>query len=162
MFSRWHRASTDIGAAIAALCVAATACIYTGEVVGRYFLGAPLNWSGDVSSYLLCACAFLALPMVTRGNNHVAIAYFMVGMSPTVRARYERAIRIATGLVCLATAVYIALEGAELFDQHVLTTQATQIPKWLIALVACFGLGSSALHLFFPRDDDVRQEEVGI
>ena len=39
------------------------------------------------------------------------------------------------------------IEGVRLFEEGVLTTQATQMPKWLIALLACLGLGSSALHL---------------
>jgi TRAP-type C4-dicarboxylate transport system permease small subunit len=158
MLARWHDASTRIGAAVAALCVAATACIYAAEVIARYFFNAPLNWSGDVSSYLLCACAFLALPMVTRMHGHVAIGYLMEQMSETAQARYARALGIVAGAVCLATAIFIAIEGAELFSQHVLTTQATQIPKWLIALLACFGFGSAALHLFFPRDGGARKD----
>jgi TRAP-type C4-dicarboxylate transport system permease small subunit len=152
MFRRWHDASTEIGAAIAALCVATTACIYTAEVVARYFFIAPLNWSGDVSSYLLCACAFLALPMVTRQNGHVAIGYCLELMSDNVRLRYARGLGAVTGLVCLVTAIYVALEGRELFEQGVLTTQATQMPKWLIALLACLGFASAALHLFIPPD----------
>jgi TRAP-type C4-dicarboxylate transport system permease small subunit len=151
MFARWHDASTEIGAAAAALCVAATACIYAAEVVARYFLDAPLNWSGDVSSYLLCACAFLALPMVTRRNGHVAIGFLAERMGAAARVRYARALGLVTGVVCLATAIYIAIEGVDLLRQNVLTTQATRIPKWLIALLACFGFASATLHLFFPR-----------
>jgi TRAP-type C4-dicarboxylate transport system permease small subunit len=152
VLARWHNASTDVGAAIAAFCVLATACIYTSEVMARYFFNAPLNWSGDVSSYLLCVCTFLALPMVSRSNGHVAIGYFLEQMSEASRPRYARILGIVTGLVCMATAAYIGIEGAELFTQGVLTTQATRIPKWLIALLACFGFGSAALHLFFPRE----------
>ena len=100
ILARWHDASSEVGAAIAALCVAATACIYTAEVVGRYFLDAPLNWSGDVSSYLLCACTFLALPKVTRANGHVAIGYFLeqitAGAMQSSQARDRRAMQSAT------------------------------------------------------------------
>lgn len=151
ILARWHNASTEAGAAIAALCVAASACIYTAEVVARYLLDSPLNWSGDVSSYLLCACAFLAMPKVTREAGHVAITYFLERLSARMQARYLRAIGLLVGLVCASTAVYIAIVGWSLFVDGVLTTQATQIPRWLIAAVACFGLGSSALHLFFAR-----------
>lgn len=158
MLQRWHDAATDIGAAVAAFFVAATTCIYAAEVVARYFFSAPLNWSGDISSYLLCACTFLALPMVTRENGHVAINYFMERMDEAERPRYARALGIITGLVCLATAVYIAIEGAELFSQGVLTTQATRIPKWLIALLAFFGFGSAAVHLFFPRQTGAQKD----
>lgn len=158
MFKRWHDASTDLGAAVAALCVVAMACIHAGEVVARYFFSSPLNWSGDVSSYLLCACAFLALPMVTRSNGHVAIGYFMERMDDAARLRYAHALSIVTGLVCLAAAIYIVTEGVELYSQHVLTTQATQIPKWLIAALACFGFSSSALHLFFPEQTGTQKD----
>jgi C4-dicarboxylate transporter, DctQ subunit len=158
IFTRWHGASTEAGAVAAALCVAATAGIYTAEVVARYFLNAPLNWAGDVSSYLLCACAFLALPKVTSANSHVAIGYFLERIGPGVRRRYVRAIGLVTGLVCLSTAIYIAIEGMRLFDENVLTSHATPIPKWLIALLACAGLGSSALHLLVPRVDRAKEE----
>jgi TRAP-type C4-dicarboxylate transport system permease small subunit len=153
MLQRWHDAATEVGAATAASCVAIMACIYTAEVVARYFLSAPLNWSGDVSSYLLCACAFLALPKVTKDNGHVAITYFLERMSSVNRARYSVALRMITGLACLAGGIIIAYEGVQLYADRGLTTQATQIPKWLIAVLGCLGLFSSALHLFSGRGE---------
>jgi TRAP-type C4-dicarboxylate transport system permease small subunit len=159
--ARFHDALTEIGAAIAAIGVGATACIYTAEVVSRYLLDAPLNWSGVVSSYLLCACAFLALPKVTQTNGHVAIGYFLEQLSAGARLHYARMLRLVVGVVCLTAAVFAAIEGWDLFVNGVLTTQATQIPKWLIALVVCFGFASSALHLFFAEGGDVG-EEAGI
>ena len=108
--------------------------------------------------HLLCACTFLALPVVTRSNGHVAIGYFLERMSESSQLRFTRLLGIVTGLVCVATAIYIAIEGAELFMQGVLTTQATRIPKWLIAALACFGFGSAALHLFFPREVAVQKD----
>jgi TRAP-type C4-dicarboxylate transport system permease small subunit len=157
--ARLHDALTDLGAMLAALCVAATACIYTAEVVARYFFNAPLNWSGDVSSYLLCACAFLALPKVTRTNGHIAISYFVEMISEERRPYYVRALAVVSGLACLATATFVAIEGAELFARNVLTSQATRIPKWPIALLAFVGLSSSALHLFFSPPDSVPEEK---
>jgi len=153
MLIRWHDAATDFGAVVAAVCVGLMACIYTAEVVARYFLNAPLNWSGDVSSYLLCACAFLALPKVTRDGGHVAITYVLERMGCVKRARYSGVLRIITGLACLAAGIIVAHEGVQLYAEGVLTTQATQIPKWLIAVLACLGLFSSALHLFSGRGE---------
>jgi TRAP-type C4-dicarboxylate transport system permease small subunit len=157
VLARWHGASTEAVAVAAALCVAATAVIYTAEVVARYFLNAPLNWSGDISSYLLAACAFLALPKVTRTKGHVAIGYLLERLGAGARGPYARAVEVVTGLVCLSTAVYIAIEGVRLAEEQVLTAHATRIPKWLIALLACGGLASSAVHLFFPGPER-RQE----
>lgn len=144
---------------VAAVCVAVTACIYTAEIVARYFFSAPLNWSGDVSSYLLCATLFLALPQVTRANGHIGIGYFVELMPGSARRRYLRYVAFAAGLTCLATAVFVAIEGAELFARNVLTSQATRIPKWPIALLACVGLTSSALHLLFSPHESVAGEK---
>jgi len=153
MLTRWHDAATEFGAAVAAICVGFMACIYTAEVVARYFLNAPLNWSGDVSSYLLCACAFLALPKVTKDGGHVAITYVLERMGDLKRARYANMLRMITGLACLAAGIIVAYEGMQLYAEGVLTTQATQIPKWLIAVLACLGLFSSTLHLFSARGE---------
>ena len=154
-----HDASTDVGAAVAAFCVVATACIYTSEVVARYFLNAPLNWSGDVSSYLLCACTFLALPKVTRRTATSPSATFVERMqrsapdcglracsasSPASSASRRRSTSPSRAPSCSCSSV--------------LTTQATRIPKWPIALLACFGFGSAALHLFFPREVAVQKD----
>ena len=160
MLQRWHDAATNVGAAAAAFCVALMACIYTAEVVARYFLSAPLNWSGDVSSYLLCACAFLALPKVTKDGGHVAITFVLERMGSVKRARYSDLLRIITGVACFAGAIIVAYEGVQLYADRVLTTQATQLPKWLIAALACFGLFSSALHLFGARDEVLGQESA--
>ena len=125
MLARRHNASTDVGAAIAAFCVP-TACIYTSEVVARYFFNAPLNWSGDVSSYLLCACTFLALPMVTRSNGHVAIGYFLERMQRRP-ARYSVFFGIVTGSFASRPQPTSSPSRALSFlHRGVLTTQATR------------------------------------
>jgi TRAP-type C4-dicarboxylate transport system permease small subunit len=160
MLQRWHDAATEVGAAIAALCVAIMACIYTAEVLARYFLSAPLNWSGDVSSYLLCACAFLALPKVSRDGGHVAITYILERMGSVKRANYSDTLRKITGVTCLAAGIIVAYEAAQLCAEGVLTSQATQIPKWLIGALACLGLFSSALHLFGARGAIAKQPEA--
>lgn len=158
MLTRWHDAATEMGAAAAAICVGVMACIYTAEVVARYFLGAPLNWSGDVSSYLLCACAFLALPKVTRDGAHVAITYVLERMGDVKRARYSQVLRMITGMACFAAGIIVSYEGVQLYIEGVLATQATQVPKWLISVLACLGLFSSAMHLFSGRGEALGQQ----
>jgi TRAP-type C4-dicarboxylate transport system permease small subunit len=144
-------ALTETGAKAAALCVAASALLYTGEVVARYFFAAPLNWSGDVSSYLLCACLFLALPKVTSEGAHVAVTIVPDALGEGRRRRYLGGVRLATGLACLLTAGFVVHVGLQHYEMGVLTSQATQIPKWLLAALAVWGFGLSALHLLLAR-----------
>ena len=61
-------------------------------------------------------------------------------MSDAARNRYARVLVLVTGVVCFATAIYIAIQGVELFSRHVLTSQTTQIPKWLISAIASLAL----------------------
>jgi TRAP-type C4-dicarboxylate transport system permease small subunit len=142
-----HRALSEATARVAALCVAVMALAYCAEVLARYFFSAPLNWSGDLSSYLLCACAFLALPKVTRDGAHVAVSLLVEMMGPRARRRYIRLLWYLTAAVCLFVTYFIAVEGIRQFDEGVLTTAATQIPRWWISAVVCYGLASSSLHL---------------
>jgi hypothetical protein len=79
-------------------------------------------------------------------------------MAEEKRARYSGVLRIITGLACLAAGIIVTYEGMQLYAEGVLTTQATQIPKWLIAVLACLGLFSSALHLFSMRGEALAQE----
>src|SRR5262245_41833998 len=98
----WHRALSEATARLAALCVAAMALAYCAEVLARHFFSAPLNWSGDLSSYLLCACGFLALPKVTRDGAHVAVSLLVEMMGPQARRRYTRVLWYLTAAVCLS------------------------------------------------------------
>jgi TRAP-type C4-dicarboxylate transport system permease small subunit len=145
------RRAADAGAALGALCIAAMALFYTAEVVARYFFSSPLNWSGDISSYLLLACVFLVLPKVTTDAGHVAVSFVQERMGPATRRRYERVLSRLTGVFCLITAYFVAAESLRQFRESVLTSQATQVPKWWLSALACLGLAMAAIHFLFPR-----------
>jgi len=144
------RRLTEAGAFLGALAIGAMALFYTAEVVARYFLNAPLNWSGDVSSYLLLACLFLVLPKVTMEGGHVAVSFVQERMGERARRAYENVLSRLTGLFCLVTTYFVAVEGLRQFREGVLTPQATQIPKWWLSAVACLGLFVAALHFLLP------------
>ncbi len=150
--ARGLAAVAGLGAKAAALCVAASALCYAAEVIARYFLSAPLNFSGDVSSYLLCACIFLALPKVTGDGAHVAITFVAEWLPERRRAAYQRVLQLVTGAVCLMVAGFVAWIGLDLYRSGVLTSQATQMPKWILAALAVFGFGGAALQLLLRRE----------
>lgn len=61
-----------LGCAIAAVLFAmmVLTCV---DVVGRYFFNAPLHGGLEVTELLLAATIFLALPLVTLRDEHVAV-----------------------------------------------------------------------------------------
>jgi len=153
LWMRWHRALTEAGARVATVCVALMAVAYTAEVVARYFFSAPLNWSGDLSGYLLCFSVFLALPKVTADRAHVAVSLIIEVMHANARRRYLRVLWYITAVVCAFVTYFIAVEGLRQFNEHVLTSAANQIPKWWISAIACYGLASAALHLLYAQPE---------
>jgi TRAP-type C4-dicarboxylate transport system permease small subunit len=157
---RWHRALSEFGARIATVCVAIMAIAYTAEVVARYFFSAPLNWSGDLSGYLLCVSVFLALPKVTADRAHVAVSLVVEVMHGQKRRIYLRILWYVTAVVCAFITYFIAVEGVRQFNEHILTSAANQIPKWWISAVACYGLASAALHLLYAEPELASGEGV--
>ena len=145
-------ALTRAGEFAATLCVAAMAVFYTLEVIGRYAFNAPLNWSGDVSSYLLLACVFMMLPRVTLAGAHVTVTFLEERMAPAARRRYVAALWRCCGVLCLITAGFVAWECARQFNEDVLTNQATSIPRWWLSAIATLGLVIAALQFLLARN----------
>ena len=151
-------ALTRAGDVAATLCVAAMAVFYTLEVIGRYAFASPLNWSGDVSSYLLLACVFLMLPRVTLAGAHVTVTFIEDRMGPELRRRYVRALWRCCGVLCLITAAFVGWECLRQFNEDVLTNQATSIPRWWLSAIATIGLLIAALQFLFARNAGANTE----
>lgn len=154
------RRITDAGAVVGALCIGAMALFYSAEVVARYFFNAPLNWSGDVSSYLLLVCLFSVLPKVTMAAGHVAVSFVQERLSAPARHRYEQVLSRLTGVFCLITAYLVGAECVRQFREGVLTSQATQISKWWLAAAACAGFLLAAIHFLRARRADALPGET--
>ncbi len=164
-WARWQHRLTEVEARIATLSIAVVAIAYTAEVAARHFFDAPLNWSGDLSSYLLCACVFLALPKITSDGAHIAVTYFQERMRGEAKRRYARGLSIVTGCVCLMAAWFIAEEGWRQFNSGVLTSQANQIPKWWLSALGGYSFVRASLYLIFSEPGTDRQsseDEIGI
>ncbi len=67
---RWLERTLGILAAILLLCLVAVTCI---DVVGRYFLDAPLSGAFEITELMLAALVFLALPLTTERREHVEV-----------------------------------------------------------------------------------------
>jgi TRAP-type transport system small permease protein len=97
-------------APVAALCLFLMMAITVVEVVGRYFLNAPLMGGEEIKAFLLGFTIFAALPLVTRAERHIAVrslANLLTG----------RALFVQRALVHAGTALGLAFIGALLLDQ---------------------------------------------
>ncbi len=143
---------TEWAAALAAACVGLTALAYVAEIVARYALNSPLNWSADFGSYMLCASVFLALPKVTAEGSHPSISFAIDRLVGATHARYTRALIWITAVVAAIVCVFVVKEAYLQFQQDTLTPMANQIPRWWLTAIASFGLIFTVLNLLFrPR-----------
>src|SRR5690349_23372885 len=144
---------------LAAACVGLTAVAYVVEIVARYALNSPLNWSADFGSYMLCTSVFLALPKVTAEGAHPSISFAVDRLSGARHARYTRFLILVTTVVVAIVSVFVVQEAMLQYRQETLTPMANQIPRWLLTAIASFGLIFTVLNLLFrPRlvpDDTV-------
>jgi TRAP-type C4-dicarboxylate transport system permease small subunit len=145
-------AVTAIGALLATACVGVTAVAYVVEIVARYVFNAPLNWSADFGSYMLCACVFLALPKVTADGAHPSISFAVDRLVGVTHARYTRVLILATALVVAIVCVFVAQEAWVQYQRETLTSMANQIPRWWLTAIALVGMVFTVLNLLFrPR-----------
>jgi TRAP-type C4-dicarboxylate transport system permease small subunit len=146
----FHNRLADWSAMLGGIGVALTATMYVAEIVARYFMRAPLNFSADLGSYMLCASVFLCLPAISRERRHIAIDFVIEQLPPRARPYYLWILWLITAAVLAAVGYFVALEALRHYEQQVLTTMALQIPRWWLSAIACYGLISSAIHFVTP------------
>lgn len=153
----FHDRLADWSAALGGVGVAVTAIVYVAEIVARYVMHAPLNFSSDLGSYMLCAGTFLCLPAITRERRHIAIAFVVEHLPPAARPYYLWVLWLITAVVLAVVGYFVALEAIRHFQEQVLTTMAVQIPRWWLSGLACYGLISSAIHFLTPPSEPVEE-----
>lgn len=147
------RAVSRASAIVAAVAVGIAALVYVAEVVARYGLNDPLNWSGDAGSYMLCAMVFLALPLITRQRGHIAVTVVIEMLPQAYVGRVTRLLELVSALVLLIVAFFVIDLCIRQYEQGVLTTMANQIPRWWLTAVMAFGIILSALNFIAPPDE---------
>lgn len=92
--------------------MAATMVIVGGEVVSRYFLNAPLQWSYDVLTlYVLPALFFLGLPGSYAKNSHIAVD-LLIERLPPIAVSIIVFIGRLSGMVLFGCIMYFGVEHA--------------------------------------------------
>lgn len=154
------RLLSRICAILAAAAVGITASFYVAEVVGRYAFRHPLNWSGDIGSYMLCVAAFLSIPLITRHRRHIAVTIVVDILPASIRPVVFRALELMTAAVLLVVAWFVIDLCIDQYRQGVLTPNANQIPRWWLSALMAFGLILASVNFLTPSDevaDEIRE-----
>ena len=98
--------------------------ITTVDVVSRYVLSAPLRGAFEIVTLLLATSAFLALPLVTRANEHIAVDL----IRPLLRGALAPLQRL---VVNLASAGILAVVTVQLWRHAGLLAAGGQVTGFL-------------------------------
>lgn len=67
---------------LAAVLLMVLVCVTCVDVIGRYFLNAPLNGAFEMTEVLLVALVFAALPLTTERREHVEVDLLAFAFGP--------------------------------------------------------------------------------
>lgn len=151
---RLERAFVWVNQALITVMMMVMATLVFTNVVTRYGFGFSLNWSEELSRYLMVWVAYLGAGLAMREGRHVAIEYVQ-GLLPRRWAPYARGF---VGLLILAFLVALALLGTQLsqfaWRQR---TPVLGLPQGAVYLAIPIGAVLFGLHLILVAKDYVRQ-----
>lgn len=130
---------------LSALLLAGIVGLFVMEIFMRYVMNAPTKWTNDVISFIMPAMIFLALPEVTRRNQHIAITFLVEAMGDDVAAKWGRVLGLASAVVAALAAWIVASSALKQFSTGILTNTVIQVPKWALLSPIAFSFGVVAL-----------------
>ncbi len=130
---------------LSALLLAGIVGLFVMEIFMRYAMNAPTKWSNDVISFIMPAMIFLALPEVTRRNQHIAITFLVEAVGDDVAVKWGRVLALASAVVAALAAWIVASSALKQFSTGILTNTVIQVPKWALLSPIAFSFGVVAL-----------------
>ena len=148
LLTKAHDATSELGLHTGLLALALIALLTFVGTMSRYFLGAPIGWIPDWSTYLLAGSVFVTAPAVTRRGLHVSMD-MLPSLLPSSTLR-KMVIAMAAALTCAILVVMSWLLLRSLTDAWAAATTtaaAYPIPRWWLLAVILYGFASSGLHM---------------
>lgn len=144
--ARLHDGLTRLTFWCAAAAVLYVTAATAWEVVGRYALGAPSDWSPDTSAVAFAFITFLAAPMLTWQGGHAAMSFVTETAPRAVSAWLTRFAHLVGAVTCGLCAYVGGVEVVRQVERGITMITVTPIPKWVVSGVIVYGLASMALY----------------
>jgi TRAP-type C4-dicarboxylate transport system permease small subunit len=100
----FDRAITSVFGLFAALLLFGLMTITCADVIGRYFLRAPVYGAFEITEMLLASLIFAGLPLVTLRNDHITVDL----LDAVIPDRLFRIQHVVICLICFAATAYLA------------------------------------------------------
>jgi len=111
------------------------------EVVMRYFMGRPLNWTWEIATYLYGANFMLAGAWALKESKHVRTDYLYGKLSPKVKAIMDLC-TFSTFFLVFCGALVILTTRAAIFSTKIVEYSfviGSKIPIYPLKIIIAFG-----------------------
>jgi TRAP-type transport system small permease protein len=115
-----------LGAAAAVLLFGLMA-LTTADVIGRYLFNSPLRGAFEITELLLLTLIFAGLPLASRADEHVALDFIDMVLTPGGRLFVRRLVDLICGLLILGLAWRVWIKAGKIAGYGD-TTEVLRLP----------------------------------
>lgn len=124
---------------LACLCGLAILVLQLAEIAARLF-GGSVVFSSEVTGFLMAVMVFLALPEVTRLNEHITADFVVLMMGPKLRRAIERYVAPLFSAIYAAMLAYLLFSlGRDSYFDGVRSEGVTRLPIFIPHAVLLLG-----------------------
>ncbi len=124
---------------LAGLFVWGATLLVTANVVGRYFLNAPIDWAFEITQYILVWFTFLSIAWILHSDRHIRVEVLTMRLSSRAQIILDL-FSDALGLFVMALlSIFGMLVEIQFFQRHMRVTSPLQPTSWPIYLVIFLG-----------------------
>ena len=153
----WERFLSLLAAIVGLLLLLAMLSV-SADVVGRYFLAAPIGWVLELTEYILLYTPFLGMAwLVRRAEGHVRIDVLVSALPVRTRARLNLMVAAVAAFACASAAYYGGLTTWDHYRRGVETYGIYPIQKWTLLIVIAAGFAFTAVEFVRKASDHVRE-----
>jgi TRAP-type C4-dicarboxylate transport system permease small subunit len=139
----------NVLAAVAAFLIgAATICVCI-EVVARYFLNNPQDWTLETTEYILLWITFMSAAWVLKREGHVSIDMLPNKLNPRSQSLLTTFTSVISAIACIVIFWYSLKVTYIYYQQGFILPKSLEIPKFPIFSI--ISLGCLMLSIQFLR-----------
>ncbi len=147
---RFIEKATKVEDLLLMTCLGVMGAVLFAQVLFRYFFGAPIMWSEELSRYLQIWLTFLGIGYGLRHESHIS----MVLVYDRLPEKVKLMVKALTNVVMLVCFVYFIPASIRFVkDQHQILSSAMQLPMSIVYAVGPVG---GVVYILYTVIDTVR------
>jgi C4-dicarboxylate transporter DctQ subunit len=130
--------------------------IITVDVTLRGLLNTSLQWSFEVTEFILLYAPFLAIGWLARRRGHIVVDVAISQLSPQNRRWLAIAVALLVGAICLFLTYWGVIATVNAYNRGIVNAGLVAWPRWALLIVIPLGFGLSAVEFFRMAAIDAR------